>query len=339
MKKRTTIKDVAKLAGVSVGTVSMILNGSEEFSPHTRENVLQVVDQLKYRRNPHARSLGSKRSNRVGLVVTDLTNPFFGQLVGHIQSEINSYGFDLVLGMTNNSNSKEKRVVSHFLDNAADGVLIIPAHDREQDSTHIHELISYETPFVFVTSHYQDVNGDCVMTDLASGSYSLSNHLIESGHRRLVMVSGYRGLVLSEERISGFMRSCKEHGISKKDISVIETEPDFRGGYHAFDEIIKNSIPDAILAVNDIVAMGIIKRAKEQGFRVPLDISVAGYDDLFFSSMLEKPLTTVRQPIEQIAERSVECLICRLASPDLPPQRHLLNPQVHLRASTRTTIQ
>lgn len=335
MNKRCTIKDVAQLAGVSVGTASMALNGSEKIADSTRERVMDAVKKLEYRRNPYARTLGSQKSYSIGLVVTDLSNPFFGTLVELLQDKVSKHGYDLVLGMSENRNALEKRAVSHLIDNAVDGMLIVPAHDRNQDVSHIQDLQRYEIPYVFVTSYYPDVAGDCVMTDLSKGSYELTRHLLETDRQRITIVSGYSELVLSSERIRGFMDACAQYGIQVEREQIVETEPDYMGGYRAMNQILERGIPDAILAVNDMVAMGIIKRAKELNLRVPEDIAVAGYDDLLFSSMLERPLTTVRQPLEQISEKSVEYLIERIEKPELAQRRLVLMPEVCLRESTK----
>ena len=335
MSKRYTIRDVAKLAGVSVGTASMVINGSEKISDSTSARVMDAVKTLGYRSNPYARTLVSQKSQSIGLVVTDLSNPFFGTLVKLLQEQASRRGYDLVLGMSENSNALEKKVVSHFIDNAVAGVLIVPAHDRNQDVSHILELQHYGIPYVFVTSYHRGVTGDCVMTDLAMGSYELTKHLIETNRKHIVMVSGYRELVLSNERINGFMAACSQHNIEVTKEQIVETEPDYEGGYRAMDQIIKMGKPDAILAVNDIVAMGIIRRAKELNLRIPDDFAVAGYDDLLFSSMLDRSLTTVRQPLETISEQSVCYLFDRIENPRLQERRLVLVPQVCKRDSTK----
>lgn len=335
MSKKCTIKDVAALAGVSVGTVSMILNGSDKITEKTKERVMDAIEKLDYRRNPHARSLGSQKSRTIGLVVTDLTNPFFGMIVNSIQKYVHARDYNLLLGMSNNDIEKEAKVVSRFIDSAADGVIIVPAHDKRPDTSHIYKLIQFGIPYVYLTTRHTSIPGDCVMTDLAEGSYQMTNYLLSNGHKNPVMVCGHKDLVLSSERIRGFTRACEEHGLSVSSDQIVECEPDFCGGRDALDRILQTGKPDAILTVNDIVAMGIMKRAEELNLRIPEDLSISGYDDLLYSSMLETPLTTIRQPVAEMCELAVDLLFRRLEGEQTQNQTLRLPPTLCIRASTR----
>lgn len=335
MAKKCTIKDVAKLAGVSVGTVSMVLNGSDKLNESMKLRVFEAVKKLDYRRNPHARSLSSQKSRTIGLVVTDLTNPFFGMVVGYVQRFINARDYELLLGVTKNDNANEKKVVSKFIDSAVDGLIIVPAHDSNQDTAHIYDLYRRGIPVVFLSTYYKGLPGTCVMTDLAEGSFMLTNYLLEQGHRNILMLSGYRELALSSERILGFIRAHEKFGITVSSEQIIETEPDFEGGQKGLDKIVAGGKLDAITTVNDIVCMGVVSRAKELDIRVPDDLSVAGYDDLLFSKMLETPLTTVRQPVKDMCSKAVDLLFEQIEKGAQEDQFIKLTPQLIIRSSTR----
>lgn len=338
MSKKCTIKDVAALAGVSVGTVSMILNDSDKITDKTKQRVMEAIEKLDYRRNPHARSLGSQKSHTIGLVITDLTNPFFGTIVDRIQKYVHASDYNLLLGMSNNDIVKENKVVSRFIDSATDGVIIVPAHDRRQDTSHIYKLMKFGIPHVYLTTRHIGFPGDCVMTDLAEGSYQMTNYLLANGHKNPVMVCGYKDLLLSSERIQGFTRACEEHGLAVSSDQIVECEPDFDGGREALDRILQTRKPDAILTVNDIVAMGIMKRAEELKLRIPEDLSISGYDDLLYSSMLETPLTTIRQPVDEMCKRAVDLLLRRIAGEHFENTTIRLHPELCIRASTRKQV-
>lgn len=333
--KRYTIRDVAALANVSVATVSMVLNGSEKISEQTREKVLEAVQKMDYRRNPHARSLSSSKSFTVGLAMTDLTNPFFGMMVGHIQREIDARGYNLILGMTKNSAKQEKKLVEKFLDSGVDGVLIVPVHERNPNLAHIYELSRRNLPFVYISTYYPSTTASCVMTDLAKGSYDMTRFLLEKGQRDIVLISGYRELVLSEQRIQGFQQAHAEIGLTLKPDQIIEAEPDFQSGYDAAREIIANRRPDAIMTVNDIMSMGVMAYLHEADIRVPEDVSVAGYDDLLFSSMLETPLSTIRQPIKEMCRQAVDMLFLQMEGGMQESKQVLLEPELIIRKSIR----
>ena len=176
------------------------------------------------------------------------------------------------------------------------------------------------------------------MTDLAQGSYELTNYLLDTGHKNIVMISGYVELVLSAERLRGFKRAHEEHGLEVRADQIIEAEPDYNGGREAFDRIIKREKPDAIMTVNDIVSMGVLTRAREMGLRVPEDLSVAGYDDLLYSSMLETSLTTVRQPIKEMSAAAVDMIFKAAEGETVDNKLVMFKPQLFIRSSTKNRL-
>jgi DNA-binding LacI/PurR family transcriptional regulator len=333
--KSITIRDVAEAAKVSIGTVSMVLNGSEKVSEFTRQHVQRTIDAMGYRRNPHARSLSQNKSYNIGFVVTDLTNPFFGSMVGLLQNEINERDNSLVLGMTQNQIPLEKRAIERLLRIDVDGLILVPAHTREADTAHIRELIQRGLPLVFISSHYAGLEQGCVMTDLSRGAYLLVRHLLDKGRRRIAFAGGYRGLTLTEKRIDGYRRAHADAGVQVDERMIIEAEPIFEGGQEAATKLLQGAVkPDAVVSVNDLVCMGVLSRLRERGMRVPEDVAVAGYDDLVFSSMLETPLTTVRQPLRAMCARAADMLFRQIAGEESNARPVLLEPELVVRAST-----
>ncbi len=333
--KRTTIRDVAEAAKVSVGTVSMVLNDSDKVNEFTRQHVLRTIDALGYRRNPHARSLSQNKSYNIGFVVTDLTNPFFGSMVGYMQNEINDRDNSLVLGMTQNLIPLEKRAIERLIRVDVDGLILVPAHTRDHDTSHIRALIHQGLPLVFISSHYAGLEHGCVMTDLAQGAYLLARHLLDKGRRRIAFAGGYRGLILTEQRIEGYRRAHVEAGVPVDERMIIEAEPVFEGGREAAAKLFEGDVkPDAVISVNDLVCMGVLSYLRETGVRVPEDVALAGYDDLVFSSMLETPLTTVRQPLRAMCARAADMLFRQIAGEEPEARPVLLPPELVVRAST-----
>ena len=333
---RASIRDVAALADVSVGTVSMVLNNSNKVSIHTRMNVLDAIKKLNYKRNPYARSLSLNKSHNIGFIVTDLTNPYFGMMVGHLQQEVNSRENSLMLGMTENTVRLEKRLIESLVNSGVDGLIIVPAHERDPDIAHIHALLSQKIPTVFISSHYTGIESNCVMTDLAKGSYDMTRYLLETGHRNILYISGYRGLVLSELRIQGFVEAHRDMGLLVAPDQIVEADPIFQGGYSAAKQALGAKRPDAIMAINDVLCMGVLSYLHEAGLSVPDDISVAGYDDLLYSGMLETPLTTVRQPIQEMCACAVEMLFHLIHGGETNPKPLLLAPTLIVRTSTKS---
>lgn len=330
--KRTTIRDVAEAAKVSVGTVSMVLNDSLKVSEFTRQHVLRTIGALGYHRNPHARSLSQNKSYNIGFIVPDLTNPFYGSMVGTMQNEINDRDNSLLLGITQNLIPLEKSAIERLLRVDVDGLILVPAHTREQEISHIRALIRQGLPLVFISSHYAGLEQGCVMTDLAQGAYLLTRHLLSMGRRRIAFAGGYRGPVLTEERIKGFRRAHVEAGVPVDERRIVEADPVFEGGREAAARLFEGSEkPDAVISANELVCMGVLSHLRGMGVRVPEDVALAGYDDLLFSAMLETPLTTVRQPLQAMCARAADMLFRQIAGEEPEARPVLLPPELVVR--------
>lgn len=331
---RLTIKDIARLADVSVGTASMALNNKPGVNDETRRKVLEVAKKFNYTPNDTARSLITKKSNCLGLVVTDIRNPFFSMLVDEFNKEAEALGFSLLLGISGDKISNEKKYIEMFISKNVEGVVIIPTIETKPDLSHLYSLKSLDIPFVFCTTAYHGFNDPCIMTDLAEGEYQLVRHLLRQGKRKIFFITGYAELLLSRLRLDGYKRAFAEAELPYQNSWIIETVPDFEHGYNAALNLIPQK-PDAVVTVNDFLAMGVLKAFKDQSISVPQDISVAGYDDLLFSSIIETPLTTVRQPIRDIAQKTLEILIARIKKATIENELNYLSPQLKIRESTQ----
>lgn len=330
-----TIKDVAQLASVSVGTVSMVLNNSEKVKPETRVNVLRAVEKLNYKRNPYARSLSLNKSHTVGFIVTDLTNPYFGMIVEHLQREIDARANSLMIGVSQDMIRLEKKLVDRLVGNGVDGLIFVPAYAHNPELSHIYDLVSRRFPMVSLTTYYEGVPCGCVMTDLAKGSYDMTKYLLDAGYRDILFLCGFRELVLSKTRLEGFLRAHRDAGLSVRTDQIVEApQANYQSGYEAAKEFLKRHTPDAIMSINDVLSMGVLGYLHEAGVRVPEDISVAGYDDLIYSGMLETPLTTVRQPIGEMCAAAADMLFSLIDGAEAPEQPVLLEPKLTIRAST-----
>lgn len=330
----TTLKDVARLAKVSVGTASQVINGKGHVRADRQERVLAAIAKLNYRPNQYAKSLVTSRSSTIGLIVTDVTNPFFGTVIKHVQQEVESRGYTLLLGVSNDSIVREHALVDYFLSRSVEGIILVPANEPEIGLDHLYALRRASIPFVYCTTFYPGLAADCVMTDLKEGSLLLTRHLIGQGLQNIRFLSGDRRIALSSMRIQGFLQAFKECGIAYDESRIRETVPDFDHGYRATVDIIAEGLPDAIVAINDVLAIGTLKCLRDRGIRIPAQVSVAGYDNLIFSAVAETPLTTVNQPIADICQRSVDLLFLRIAGDNAFWRREFLKPELILRDST-----
>lgn len=309
VKRSVTIKDVAKHAGLSVGTVSMALNNSDKISEATKKAVRKAVSELGYRANPFGRFLSTNTSRSIGCLVPDLTNPFYGQLLESIQREVEARGISLLIGLTNENSAVENKLINQFIDQGVDGIMMIPSTDTKRDISLIKKLLDDKFPLSFISSYYPELPVNTVMSDLKRGSYLMTKHLISSGQKKIVLVSGNKEFVQFDERISGYKESLKEAGLDFDPSWIIESDVvTYQGGYNAVQGVYEEKEPDAIMAINDVMAMGIISQMRAHGVRVPEDVSVAGYDDLSISAIQETPLSTVKQNFSLMGREAVNML-------------------------------
>jgi len=330
---RVTIKDIAKVAGVSVATASMALNNKPGINKETKQKVLEVAEQMYYRPNHSARSLITKKSGCIGLVVTDIRNPFFSKVVDVFNREVEKRGYSLLLGISNDKVSLEKKCVDLFIERSVEGIIVVPTIQPSPDLEHLYMLKRMKIPFVFCTTAYNGIEADLVMTDLMEGEYQIVRHLIESGRRSISFVTCDRSLLLSRERLEGYKKAHMECGLSYSNEQIIVTEPDYEHGYEVGKTLVQGN-SDAVVTVNDFLAFGVSKAFKDAGVRIPEDIAVAGYDDLLFSNLVEPALTTVKQPVTEICMKTLEVLFNRIENGNGTASLHALNPNLIIRDST-----
>ena len=330
---RVTIKDIASIARVSVATASMALNNRPGININTRKRVIEVAKNLQYRPNHSARSLITKKSGFIGLVVTSIRNPFFSELVDVFSAKAEEMGYSLLLGISDDKTELERKCIDLFIERNVEGLVIVPTIRKTPDLSHLYMLKNMRIPFVFCTTAYDGISADVIMTDLMQGEYEMVKHLIERGKRNIYFITCDQSLMLSRERLAGFKKAHREFELSIRDEQIIETEPDFEHGYKAGLELLKK-YPDAVVTVNDFLAWGVTKAFKDSGISIPSQISVAGYDDVLYSSLVEPKLTTVKQSIKDICENTLRILKDNMESEHSEPQIHYVPAKIIVRDST-----
>jgi LacI family transcriptional regulator len=331
------LKDVARKAGVSEATASLVLNKRPGVSIRTRKKVLEAAQNMGYSPNKLARSLALRKTNTVGLVVTDIENPFFGSVTRYCDEYIRDRGYNLILSISNDDLIQEEQIINNFISERVDGVIVVPTQIPRQNWFCFKQLEKHRIPFVFSTTYYDGINADCVMTDLQEGSFQLTKYLIELGHRKILfLVSAYRSMAISKLRIAGCMQAFENVGLFYDTSWIIECKKnDYHHGYRATLEALKERIPDSVIAINDIMALGAKRALQELGYRIPDDISVAGYDDVIFSSVSEIPLTSVKQDIPSISRETVNLLMEKIQRKNTYLNRVIkIKPELIVRKST-----
>ena len=305
-----TLKDVAAKAGVSEATASMVLNKKPGPKQETRILVERAATELRYVPNTHARNLARKETGTVGFIVTDIENPFFGSLTRYVSHYLGTKGQTMVLSLSDDDATKEDAALNAFLQQGVGGIVVAPTQLSRRDTTVLREISSRGIPIVFVSSYYSNFEVPRVMTDYRQGSRDLVKYLIETGHRDIrFLVSADLNAPIAKERIDGFFDAYTSAGIEPHDNALHRCpHPDYDSGYRETELLLRSARPDAIIAINDVMALAAKRAARNAGVEVPEDVSIAGYDDVVFASIAETPLTTVRQNIKEIARSAVDLL-------------------------------
>lgn len=310
MAKKVTIKDVATEAGVSVTTVSIVLNGKGDSVPEcTQKRILDAVKKLNYTPNYSARSLVTGKTNTIGIIVPSITNTFFAELVRLLQKKFSKHGYDIILSNNEERADKDLKYIDLFSGRNIDGIIFTPSAQSltSENAKKVKSVINKLTvPLIFLDRYidgYQHIS-----IDNSESAYRLADYLVGCGHKKIGVVSGPQILNSSANRLKGLKKRLAEENIELSDENVYEGQYDIETGERATEKFINGDVT-AIFAFSDIQAYGVYKKLKEMGKSVSEDVSVVGFDDNVYSSLLDKPLTTMRQPLEELASSAVDTML------------------------------
>lgn len=332
-----TIKDVARHAGVSVSTASVALSGKGPVSEATRLRVVRAAKELDYRPNAVARSLVTRRTLAIGLVVSDLSDPYFHEIAKGVEDEVFSAGYTVVLADTDRSIEKERRSIDTLLGRRVDGLILAGSGD-EQDG-HLAHLEKGDVPVVAVGRYGIDVPS--VSVDNKKAARLGADHLIEQGCERVAFVGGPRGYTVSKDRKEGYEAALTSRGLEFREEYTVDSDFTPGGGYEAFVRMTKAlaraglPLPDGVLAGNDQMAIGLLKAAKDLGLRVPGDLALAGIGDIPTAVYVDPPLTTVSLPLKAMGRAAAKSLLTLVKGERLGSRRAVLDVRLMVRASSK----
>lgn len=330
--RASSIRDVAARAGVSVGTVSNVLNGSPQVSPEATAKVRTAIAELGYVRNDAARQLRAGRSTTVGLVVLDVRNPFFTDVARGVEDEAAKHGLSVLLGNSSEDARRESGYLDLFEEQRVRGILISPFGDIEP---RLRQLRERGTPVVLVDRESRDAAVSSVSVDDIAGGRLAVEHLLATGRRRVVFAGGPLEIRQVSDRLAGARSAIA--GVPGATLEVIPTRAlTVLDGRRLGETLITRAErPDAIFAANDLVAVGLLQALVMSGeVRVPDDIALIGFDDIDFAAAAVVPLSSIRQPRHEIGATALRILREEAAEPDLPPRRIVFQPELVVRAST-----
>jgi LacI family transcriptional regulator len=326
------MRDVAERAGVSVSTISHVINETRPVSDELRQRVLAAMDELGYQPNRLARSLRRGETHTIGMVVPDSANPFFAEVARGIEDTSFEYGYSLILCNSDGDLEKELFYTNVLTEKQVDGILFVAAGVSTE---HICALQERHIPVVVVDREIPNVSVDEVLTDNARGGWLATRHLLELGHRRFGCITGPSNLTPSAERVTGYRQAVEEDGVPVDEVLIVKGDFQYEGGYRAARQLLAmDDPPTAIFACNDLMAVGAISAAVELGRKVPSDLSVVGFDDVPLASFTNPPLTTVVQLKYEMGVIATTMLLERMHDCDMPPRRRMLDTTLVIRQST-----
>jgi DNA-binding LacI/PurR family transcriptional regulator len=324
-----TMEDVARLAGVSRALVSLVIRGSPKVSAHRRERVLLAAEQLGYRANAMARGLASRRTRTVGILLNELHNPFYAEIMDGIDEGAAEHDYRVLIGTAGRRAKGEHATLEAFLELRADGLVLVGPRLPSRDII----AVAASTPVVVVARDIRSSLVDSIKNDERAGARLVVSHLARLGHRRIVHVDGGAGAGAGARR-EGYRQAMREHGLARE-IRVLPGDyTDVAGVEGAVRLLESGDLPTAVFAANDLVAAGLIDRIEEAGLRVPGDLSVVGYDNTYLAALHHMSLTTVNQPRPDMGRRAMEVLVERMEGLRTTPVHERVTPSLVVRSST-----
>lgn len=330
-----TLKDIAEKTHCSVSTVSRVLNNKSKqyrISEETEKLVLDTAKDLNYRPNELARGLRLKRSHTIGLVVPDISNPFFAYVTHHIQRHAYEAGYSLIVCNTDEDINLEIEQIELLRRKGVDGYIILPVGTNHE---HIIELATLNKPYVLLDRSFDDIKSNAVVVDNRKGAYQAVKHLIDNDHQRIAIIQGLKNTSTNTARLSGYYDALKDNGIPIDEKLVVGNDFRKENGYIETKLLMKlENPPTAIFTTSDLITLGTLEALSEEEKHVPKDISIVAFDDIDYAPFLVAPLTSVRQPRDLMGKVAVKMLIDDIKSKgNGKKERIVLDPKLILRKS------
>jgi LacI family transcriptional regulator, fructose operon transcriptional repressor len=323
-----SIKDVAQAAGVSTATVSRVLANKSRVNAETRKRVSEAIERLNYRPNLIARSLRVQKSAKIGLVVSDIRNPFFTAISRAVEDAAYEQGYSVLLCNTDENPEKEELYLNLLHDENVAGIIFSPTQKFSAGLKTYRSTI----PFVIIDRSVESKHVDMVLLDNVSAAYELTTHLIENGYRSFAGLFG-NASTTGKERSLGFQKALKDHQLSPVTIHFIA--PRIKQGYETTMSLLAgNQKPDAIFTSNSLLTAGVFQAIRDSKLNVPNDVALVGFDETTWGALVDPPITIIAQPTEEIGRTAIELLFQRIIEPERSPKTVILKGKLLQRGSS-----
>lgn len=332
-----TLKDIASLTGLSVSTISLIINNKPSRIPEsTKIRVLNLVKELHYRPNQVALTLKKNKSKTIGIIVSDIQNSFYSGIAKGLEDECNKFGWNLILCNTSDRFEREYEYIEVLHSKGIDGIVLgmSATGSLKKAKKSIDLLDDKHIPFILLDRTMKTPTCNIVDVDSERGGYIATKHLIELGHTKIACVTGPTYLEGTYSRLKGFKKALHEYNYSTDSNMIYNGDYSYESGVSASKYFLGKDV-SAIFAFNDIMAYGISQHFRTQGIIVPDDISIIGFDDIFYSQITDVPLTTIHQPTYQIGQKAGNILINIIEGIEKGPITFQFTPELVVRSSTK----
>ncbi|MCX7761201.1 MAG: LacI family transcriptional regulator [Candidatus Kryptonium sp.] len=322
---RVSIRDVAKVAGVSISTVSRVLNGTAPVSDELKKKVMETVEFLDYKPSVLAKGLRKGVTRTIGFIIPDITNPFFSLMVRGAEDYLKRKDYCLIIGSSDQSEIQEKRLLTAFSERV-DGIIFTGTGKQNEV---LDNIIKKGKKVVFLDRVIKGFNTSYVVSDNYGGMKALVEYLVSKGYKSFFFINGQKETLSAQNRYKAFVDTLKAHGI--ENYEHVFSSFTYESGYKYAKALSK--LPDVVVCGNDLIAYGVISALKEMGLSIPSDVAVTGYDDILFSEHYKPSLTTVRQPIYDMGRKAAEMIIKMINDKTSQPNGVILPNEIVIRES------
>ncbi|WP_330949300.1 LacI family DNA-binding transcriptional regulator [Virgibacillus sp. MG-45] len=336
---KITIKDIAKKANVSPSAVSLVLNNRPcRISNEKRKKIKEIAEEYNYSANQIARSLVTKKTQTLGLIIPDIENIFFSSLAKNIEAYCREKGYMLMIVNSNNEYDNDLELINLLASRSVEGMFIIPSDSSYSDNTEIinrlEKLSKASIPYVLIDRIYPELSCDKITYDNELGAYLAVRHLLENGHRKIACIASSEMSYNGNLRLRGYYKAMKEFNSTIKPGYVLQGDYRIDSGYEAGNQILDKDIT-AVFITNDMMTLGFLKSVYENGKRVPDDFSVVGYDNSIYPYVFGVELTSIEQDVEQLGKHAVQLLFSKLQDPNKSYESLCLSPRLVVKNSVK----
>jgi len=331
--KLSGINEVAEKAGVSIATVSRVLNNNSSVRAETRIKVLRIIKELKYHPNRVAKRLRNKKAsgNLLGVLIPDIQNPFYVEVLRGIEDVAYENKYALIMCNFSQNEKKEKLYLDILQSESIDGLIAAPVHEHDQK---VIDLVKGGLPIVCFDRGLSGVDVDVVLVENRNGAFSAVDYLAKSGYKKIAYISGLPQLPSSQQRETGYIDALIANGLTIDKSLIKYSDSMHESGVRLCDELLNlSSPPDAIFTGNNLITLGALETIHKRGLKIPEEVAIIGFDDMYWSISLNPPLTAVRQPAYEIGKRAAEQLILRINDPARPTSNMTLKTELIIRKS------